>query len=45
MLGRNQPREDLNAAGRDDEVVIAAAKALPAAFGNAQATPFRRKVS
>ncbi len=39
MLGRHQARKHLNAAGRDVEVVIAAAKALAAAFGDAQPAP------
>ena len=39
VLGRDQPRKDLHAAGADDEVVIAAAEALAAALDDAQAPP------
>ena len=39
VLGRNQPRKDGHAAGLDDEVVIAAAKALAAIFDHPQPPP------
>ena len=39
VLGRNEPREHANAAGRDNEVVIAAAIALAAIFDDPQPAP------
>ena len=48
LLGRDQAREHLHAAGADDEVVVAAAKRLAAALGDAQPPPLgavdRRKL-
>ncbi len=40
VFGRDQAREDCNAVTPDDEIVIAAAERLAAAFDDAQAPPF-----